>query len=90
MSGSASRIFSKRSTSASVAAMDAFCARRRSIMSSGRLEDGKNCCCTKPNRIIASTNVPAVPSDDPAAIRQRLREHPAKARCHRAFGMPWT
>ncbi len=86
MSLSASSTFSKRSTSASVASMDAFCARRRSIMSSERLDDGKNCCCTKPNRITAITNAPAVPATTQPRFASDFDQHAAETRGHRAFG----
>ena len=48
MSGSAASTFSSRSVSAWVAAIEAFFGRVIVTRSSGRLEAGKNCCCTKP------------------------------------------
>ena len=48
MSGSLASTFSSRSVSASVAAIEAFFGSVIVTRSSGRLEAGKNCCCTKP------------------------------------------
>ncbi len=48
MSGSPVRAsFSKRSICALVSAIEAFCGRFQSTISSARSDEGKNCCCTK-------------------------------------------
>ena len=49
-----------RFASASVAANELPSGSRKSTISSGRDDDGKNCCGTKRNATIAATNTPRV------------------------------
>src|SRR5258708_37603287 len=51
---------SKRLTCTSVAWKDAPCGSHRSTISSGRLDGGKNCCCTKRNPNMDNANTATV------------------------------
>ena len=69
MSGSPASAFSRRLVCASVAAMEAFFTSDIVTRSSGRLDAGKNCCCTKPK---PNTEAPKAMSET-AMVSQRCR-----------------